>query len=150
MVDEVAHLLAFLRGRDAVCPLCGYNLRDLTEPRCPECRQDLALTVGVPRLRFGWLIVTIVPSMFSGIAAGFLLIPIIGMLLFSQGERAPWPVVAAEAFGWLSTITALLVLHKRYLFLRQSQAAQRTLALGAWAVHIGTFVVLVAALFLFF
>jgi len=22
---------------DVVCPLCGYNLRGITEPRCPEC-----------------------------------------------------------------------------------------------------------------
>ena len=24
-------------GRDVSCPLCGYNLRGLAEPRCPEC-----------------------------------------------------------------------------------------------------------------
>src|SRR5881227_4299944 len=23
--------------REVVCPLCGYNLRGLVEPRCPEC-----------------------------------------------------------------------------------------------------------------
>jgi len=129
--------------------MCGYNLRDLTEPRCPECRQDLELTVGVTRLRFGWLIVTIIPSMFSGIAAGFLLIPMVGVL-FTAGERAPWPVVAAEIFGWLSTIAALLLFHKRYLFLRQPQAAQRSWAVGAWVVHVGAFVVLVSILFLLF
>jgi hypothetical protein len=145
----VAHLLAFLRGRDELCPLCGYNLRDLTEARCPECRQDLALTVGVTRLRFGWLIVTIVPSMFSGIAAGFLLVPIFAMLLTGV-ERPPWPVVAAETFGWLSAIAGLLLLHRRYLFLRQTQAAQRVWAVGAWAIHVGAFVALLAAVFLFF
>ena len=138
----MAHLLEFLHGRDVLCPLCGYNLRDLTEIRCPECHQDLSLTVGAPRLRFGWLIVAIIPSMFSGIAAGFLLIPIVGML-FTGGERPPWPIVAADSFGWLSTIAALLVLHKRYLFLRQPQAAQRSWAVGAWVLHVGVFVVLV-------
>ena len=25
------------RGEDLLCPLCGYNLRGLTDPRCPEC-----------------------------------------------------------------------------------------------------------------
>jgi hypothetical protein len=24
-------------SKDVVCPLCGYNLRGLSEPRCPEC-----------------------------------------------------------------------------------------------------------------
>jgi hypothetical protein len=145
----VAHLLEYLRGRDVLCPLCGYDLRDLTEPRCPECRQDLALTVGVTRLRFGWLIVTIIPSMFSGIAAGLLLIPMLGVL-FTGGERAPWPIVAAEIFGWLSTIAALLLLHKRYLFLRQPQAAQCGWAVGAWVVHVGAFVLLVVISFILF
>ena len=141
----MAHLLEYLRGRDVLCPLCGYDLRDLTEPRCPECRQDLALTVGVTRLRFGWLIVTIVPGMFSGVAAGLLLIPML-MVPLLGGERPPWPVVAAETFGWLSAIAALLLLHKRYLFLRQPRAAQRCWAVGTWAVHVGAFVALVAIL----
>ena len=144
----MAHLLEYLRGRDVLCPLCGYDLRDLTEPRCPECRQDLALTVGVTRLRFGWLIVTIIPSMFSGIAAGLLLIPILGMLVI-VGELVPWPVVAAETFGWLSTIAALLLFHKRYLFLRQPRAAQRNWGVGAWVLHVGAFLVFVGAMFLF-
>jgi hypothetical protein len=146
----VDHLLQFLHGRDVVCPLCGYNLRDLTEPRCPECRQDLELTVGVTRLRFGWLIVTIVPSMFSAVAAGLLLIPLIGVLFTAGGEHVPWPVLAAETFGWLSTVAALLLLNKRYLFLRQSLTAQVWWAVGAWAIHVGMFVLVVASLSLFF
>ncbi|MHC4272100.1 MAG: hypothetical protein ACYTGE_05675 [Planctomycetota bacterium] len=146
LVDEVAHLLAYVHGRDVPCPLCGYNLRDLTQARCPECRQDLALTVGVTRLQFGWLIVTIVPSMFSGIAAGLLLIPML-MVLFIGAERPPWPIVAAEAFGWLSTIAALLLLHRRYVFLRQPLAVQRCWGVGAWVVHVGAFVALVASAF---
>jgi hypothetical protein len=27
---------------DAFCPLCNYNLRGLTEPRCPECGHRFA------------------------------------------------------------------------------------------------------------
>ncbi|MEM0913736.1 MAG: hypothetical protein AAGB29_03515 [Planctomycetota bacterium] len=34
---------AYLRDRDAACPRCGYNVRGLTQPRCPECGH--ALTV---------------------------------------------------------------------------------------------------------
>jgi rubredoxin len=32
---------------DVLCPLCGYNLRGLTDPRCPECGY-----------RFEWAVVT--------------------------------------------------------------------------------------------
>ena len=50
--DEAA-LLDFLRDRDVPCPLCAYNLRGLTSPRCPECGHELHLTVGVTDLRIG-------------------------------------------------------------------------------------------------
>src|SRR5687767_8462552 len=44
--DEVELLLAFVRDRDAHCPRCDYNLRNLTQPVCPECREELTLSVG--------------------------------------------------------------------------------------------------------
>ncbi len=83
--EEVALLLTFLRERDASCPLCGYNLRSLVRPQCPECREDLILAVGVRKLRFGWFLATITPGLFSGIAAFFLLIPIIMSPLLGGG-----------------------------------------------------------------
>ena len=83
--DEVALLLTFLRERDASCPLCGYNLRNLVRPQFPECREDLVLAVGVRKLRFGWFLATITPGLFSGIAAFFLLIPIIMSPLLGGG-----------------------------------------------------------------
>ena len=131
------------------CPVCGYNLRDLSRPLCPECRHDLLLTVGVTKPRFLWLLVTIAPCIFSGIAAGLLLVPMTLALLLGGGP-IPWPFVAAETFGWLSAVAGLLLVWKRYVFLRQSQAAQRTWALGTWAVHVAAFVGLIATLFVFF
>ena len=44
-MDADGLLLDFVRDRDAACPRCGYNLRNLTLPRCPECRHDLVLAV---------------------------------------------------------------------------------------------------------
>lgn len=44
-------LQEFLAQQDAPCPACGYNLRGLTGPACPECAG--VLTLGVARAREG-------------------------------------------------------------------------------------------------
>ena len=139
--DSVALLLRFLHDRDASCPLCGYNLRNLVRPQCPECREDLVLAVGVRKLRFGWFLATITPGLFCGIAAPLLLIPMIAVPL-RGGGAAPWFFVATDAFGWLSGIAALVLLRHRFLFLRQPQPAQRAWAVLAWAIHVAAFVML--------
>lgn len=41
--NDDARLIDFLRNRDAPCPSCGYNLRDLTATQCPECGAPLRL-----------------------------------------------------------------------------------------------------------
>lgn len=43
--ESKAHpvLQAFLADRDVPCPHCGYNLRGLQAPVCPECKHDLQL-----------------------------------------------------------------------------------------------------------
>src|SRR5436309_13433704 len=45
--DDDAILVGWLRERDAPCPLCQYNLRGLTVPRCPECGHGLQLSVSI-------------------------------------------------------------------------------------------------------
>ena len=60
--DGAATLLEYVRERDVPCPLCGYNLRNLTRPQCPECREDLKLTVGLLKPRFGWFLATVTPG----------------------------------------------------------------------------------------
>lgn len=46
-------LLSFLGERDALCPVCDYNLRGLKVDRCPECAAHLHLQVGSENLRLG-------------------------------------------------------------------------------------------------
>lgn len=142
-----AALLDFLRDRDVLCPLCGYNLRNLSRPQCPECRQDLSLTVGVQRPRVVWLLATITPCTFSGIAAALLLIPIIGVPMRGGGQ-APWYILATDAFGWLSGLFALMLVQYRYAFLRMPQPTQITWAITTWAVHLAAFMLLMWFIFL--
>ncbi len=44
--DADGLLLDFVRDRDVACPRCGYNVRNLTKPVCPECEEPLVLKVG--------------------------------------------------------------------------------------------------------
>ena len=147
--DDAELVRAFLKGRDVVCPLCGYNLRDLTETRCPECRKELTLAVSLRELRFGWLLATVTPGFFSGIAAGLLLIPLV-LVPLGGGGPAPWFVLIADAFGWLSGLGALVLVRYRHAFLRQSTSRQQVWALLAWAVHIWAFVLFVTVAFTLF
>jgi len=140
--DETRLLLEFLQERDAACPVCGYNLRNLTRPVCPECRQELALTVGARRIRFEWLIVAIAPGVFSGITAGSLL----GLSFLARmfdGVWPSWPFWALDVFGLASGASAILLFVFRYRFIRQRQSVQRRWALGIWAVHLLAFAALV-------
>lgn len=43
--DEL--LKQFLANRDAPCPNCGYNLRNLQKATCPECGHAIRLNVGL-------------------------------------------------------------------------------------------------------
>lgn len=128
-------LLAFLREYDAPCPVCGYNLRALTRPVCPECGNELVLTVGATRLRLGWLLAAVAPGFFSGISAFFLLVPIVARLIAGDGKMSP-ALNVLDLFGWCSGIFAIALARNRARFLAQPRAAQRWWALGIWFVHV--------------
>ena len=129
-------LLEFLREHDADCPVCGYNLRALTRAICPECGQELVLTVGAARLRLGWLLAAVAPGFFSGIAAIFLLVPIGAQVVFGKGRMPPPLILAVDLFGWCSGIFAIVLARKRIRFLAQSRWVQRGWALFIWFVHV--------------
>lgn len=140
--DEVALLLKFLHDRDVPCPRCGYNLRNLVHPRCPECKLPVALTVGLPLIRFGWVIVLLAPSIFSAIMT---LLVFGGMLIaiVFAGQIGPLPAFInfAVAFGVISTGAAIGLYAARYRFIALPILFQALAAAGTWIIHIGAFVV---------
>lgn len=134
-------LLAFVQNRDVHCPRCDYNLRNLTQPVCPECREELHLSVGLTRPHFGWLIAALAPGIFSGIAAFFMA----GMLIMvniSPTGKAPWQPYVLDVFGWLSAITASALFLRRYKFLKQRPETQMAIAGAIWFTHIAFFCVM--------
>jgi hypothetical protein len=137
-------LLEFLRDHDAHCPVCGYNVRALTRPICPECKQELVIAVGVMRLHMGWLFAALAPGFFSGIAAFFVLIPITLQLVIGNGRPEAIPI-AVDLFGWCSGAFAISLATKRIRFLALSRTRQRWIAIIIWLIHIaalGMFILL--------
>ena len=137
-------LLEFLRDQDAACPVCGYNVRSLTRPICPECKQELVLTVGALQLRLGWLLAAVAPGFFSGIAACFVCIPTLA--IYFEDDLFLLPLVGGVLFGWCSGLFAIILAAKRNRFLAQTRTRQRWFALIIWMVHITAFVLLVISL----
>ena len=128
-------LLEFLREHEAPCPVCGYNLKALTRPVCPECGQELVLAVGAARLRFGWLFAAVAPGFFSGIAAIFVLVPIVVITAIGN-IKPPLRIIAVDAFGWCSGILAIVLAANRLRFTAQPLARQRWQALAIWLAHV--------------
>ena len=135
-------LLRFLDGRSVPCPKCGYDLRDLTRPVCPECGEELVLTVGRRSTNYELLIATLAPGIFSGIAGGLLLAPLAFFTLF-RSRRAPLEIVALDAFGLASGVCALMLFRRRRWFMAQPRRRQVFWAIMIWAIHLTAFVALI-------
>jgi hypothetical protein len=125
-VERQTMLLTFLRGRDVPCPVCGYNLRDLTTARCPECGDELQLQVGAVERAQGWYIVALLAACLG----------VGGSLLFSMLAlvHAPsnWWIRSLGAqlllvqLGLAGVTTALLLIYRRRI-VRSSTQTQRLL-----------------------
>ncbi|MFG0328985.1 MAG: hypothetical protein ACF8PN_03710 [Phycisphaerales bacterium] len=141
-------LLRFLRDHDAECPVCGYNLRGLTRPVCPECSEELAPTVGVEGLRLGWLFAAIAPGFFSGIAACFVAIPTVA-IYFEDGVLV-WPLVGAVLFGWMSGLFAIVLATKlRSRFIAKPNERRRSFAILVWLVHVAAMAIFIVTFALY-
>jgi len=138
--EEVNLLLTFVRNRDIHCPRCDYNLRNLTQPVCPECREELRLNIGVRRIRFGPLIICMAPGIFSGVAAFLISTALLIALLIggrpAPGQGPPWPIFMMIGFGWLSVAFATALYFRRDVFLRIRIRHQLIMAGTVWLIHV--------------
>ncbi len=139
--DETELLLRFVAHRDQACPKCDYNLRNLTRPICPECGEELKLTVGRRKFRDSLLFLALAPCIFSGICT-ILLNGLIVFVSYRSGDSPPPWVWGIDAFGVASGIAGVLLFVKRRAFTKLDRGAQLFWALLAWAVPIAVFVVL--------
>lgn len=107
-------LKTFVADRNVPCPVCGYNLRNLSSPQCPECSAGLEMRVGSADLRIGlWLVALLSAALPLGFGAmlcvvGLIIIigkgadwgPMTGFILLSiiEGGLVTWLVVRRRAF----------------------------------------------------
>ena len=144
---DLARLTDFLRDRDAPCPLCGYNLRDLTGDVCPECDHKLELTIGAARVRFGWFLATITPSLFSGVGGVLLLLMFLVVSISSARPiNAPPMLYLLCLLGVASGLLAVALIAKRHRFILLPVRVQRNWAIAAWSIHGLPFMALVLLL----
>lgn len=148
MPDPAAEVVAFLAGRSYPCPRCGYDLRDIQHPRCPECAEPLVLQIGSSKSRFGWLVLAMAPGCFSGVAAVFVLVPVIFTITRppAPGQPFPWPIIAADVFGFCSAASVAFMYRHRHRIMSWRAKRQGLFAAGVWGVHILMFVLVVVAI----
>ncbi len=91
-MKEIDRLAGYLKGRDAPCPGCGYNLRDLIGDRCPECGETLTVVKIIyhaPRASPASLVVG-----YMGLAVGAVVVvrvwPVVMGLKVSKGDPPSW------------------------------------------------------------
>ncbi len=146
--DPEAEVIAFVKGRSVACPRCAYDLRDIQSATCPECGEPLVLKLGSTRARFGWLVLAMAPGCFSGVAAVFVLVPIVLTLWhrLPAGQGVPWPVMFGDAFGFMSAASVALMYRHRGRIMSWPTRRQGLFAGSVWGGHVLVFVLLVLAL----
>lgn len=149
--EDAAALRAFVAERDAPCPACGHNLRGLTRDVCPECREPLALRVGVIEQKMGALL-TALAGLLAGAGTGVVVLGIIGYATLRFGGGPTW-----KEIGWFLVVVVLGVVvetsvavwlcsrRRGRAWFRQKRLEERVLmAVGAWALTIGLVVLAIA------
>lgn len=126
-------LIAFLRDRDIACPSCGYNVRNLSVPRCPECGEELALRLAMIDPKQGAMIVGLI-GLSAGAGLNGLLLLYGGIQLLrmpSMGRMGTFFTVTAVGFVVLAIALALWLYYWRRIR-RTSSTARITLASVCW------------------
>lgn len=152
--SDIDALRAHLADHDAPCPNCAYSLRGLTADRCPECNQELRLTVGLAEPRIGLYLLALLPVLSgAGLCAVMLFcVLVMTMLKGTPGSRAHFLVYYLPSIALLVLgIAAALLLARagRRWFRSLAVAARTQTILASWgllAAFVGWFLFLFSTL----
>ena len=132
---RIGLLHMFLTARDVPCPGCGYNLRDLTGTKCPECGEDLVLQVWLEEPKIAAPITGLI-GLAAGAGMNGLLIAFmtIRSIFFGDtigGENARMSIILLGGFVTLGT--ALIVWLGKWRKIRRS-AYKWLMVTGCWVL----------------
>ena len=140
-IDADGLLLDFVRDRDTACPRCGYNVRNLTKPVCPECEEPLLLKVGGRTYPVRWLLATVAPGIFTGVTSGIM--AVIFLIALIVGPPSPFfvplGVILTGSFFLVSAAVAGAIILWSRRFIRQPQPRQVMWAVLLWVIHLCAF-----------
>jgi hypothetical protein len=129
-------LIEFLAERDAPCPRCGYNLRNLTQPACPECNADLMLKVGLQHPVVHWLLLTLAPSTFCALS---MMVFIVMSVIHGIPGRFPLAAMLTIGFLIVSGLAGIALALGHRWFMRRREAMQKACAAITWLIHVAAF-----------
>ncbi len=140
-LDADGLLLAFVRDRDAACPRCSYNVRNLTKPVCPECEEPLVLKVGGRTYPVRWLLATVAPGIFTGVTSGIGAVIFLIALIVAPPSSVfvPFWVILTGSFFLVSAAVAGAIIIWNRRFVRQPQPRQVLWAVLLWVIHLCAF-----------
>lgn len=148
--QDLDALRAHLADHDAPCPNCAYSLRGLASDRCPECNQEIRLTVGLAEPRIGLYLLALLPVLSgAGLCAVMLVcVAVMTLLKGSPGSRAHFLIyyLPSIALLVLGTAAALLLTRAGRRWFRSLDPSPRTQAIvaswGLLAAFMGWFLYL--------
>ena len=129
--DSNELLVEFLRANDTPCPLCGYNLRQLTTATCPECGRPFQLGVESVSPFF---------AHYLGFLAPFIIVAGLGFvflcLIIAWGPLNGWGIFVVIAAGGVDVILLAYWYRKRVNFHRRTDEEKRKFIIAAWVIHV--------------
>ncbi len=134
--DEQQFLQAFLAERDQPCPACGYNLRNLPSSRCPECGEELRVTIGFVEPRQAAVLTGLI-GLASGLGLSGLLLFYATIMIIREWRFRSFAAhfIVINGIGFLLFAGLMgLWLWKWRRIRRLSPAVRRLLAAGCWVV----------------
>jgi hypothetical protein len=141
--DDAALLKHYLAARDAPCPHCQYNLRDLTGTVCPECGEPLALRVQSLEPRQAAPIAGLIALTAGAGLNGLLVIYWVATIYEKQRDRFWDEFITVNGIGFLVLAVAITV------WLLAWRKIRRLATMKRWGLVVACAAITIADLIIF-
>lgn len=151
--QESESLAAYLQHRDVSCPACTYNLRGLTSDRCPECHQQLVMSVALAEPPIVQFVLATIGLAACGVGAGMLLF-VATVICIKESDFPPgeigalliWAPLAIFGADFIAVIQFLSASGRRW-FRTLPRRRRWAIVAACWAVSLFVLCVWMTVLF---